>query len=59
MLCLSTPTAGFPHIYYILGANLGSLLHGDVSTMFIICAYVFDGHGLIVCHTSISILKNE
>ena len=24
---------GFPHFYYILGANLGSLLHGDVSVM--------------------------
>ena len=33
MLCLSMPTPGFPHFYYILGANLGSLLHGDVSAM--------------------------
>ena len=26
-------TPGFPHFYYILGANLGSLLNGDVSVM--------------------------
>ena len=23
----------FPHFYYMLGANLGSLLYGDVSVM--------------------------
>ena len=34
MLCLSIPIPGFPHFYYILGANLGSLLHGDVSVMY-------------------------
>ena len=28
---ISIPTPEFPHFYYILGANLGSLLHGDVS----------------------------
>ena len=33
MSCLSIPTPGFPHFYYSLGANLGSLLHGDVSVM--------------------------
>ena len=33
MLCLSIPTPGFLHYYYALGANLGSLLHGDVSVM--------------------------
>ena len=27
------PTQGYPQFYYILGANLGSLLHGDVSMM--------------------------
>ena len=26
-------TPGFPHFYYMLGANLGSLLHGDVFVM--------------------------
>ena len=30
---LSIPTPGSPHFYYILGANLGSLLHGDVFVM--------------------------
>ena len=30
MLCLSIPTPG----YYILGANLGSLLQGGVSVMY-------------------------
>ena len=33
MLCLSTPIPGFPHFYYTLGANLGSLFHRDVSVM--------------------------
>ena len=27
------PTPDFPHFYYMLGANLGSLLYGDVSVM--------------------------
>ena len=31
MLIIST--TGFPHTYYILDANLRSLLHGDVSVM--------------------------
>ena len=30
MLSISTPTPGFHQFYYILGANLGSLLHEDV-----------------------------
>ena len=30
MLCLSIPTSGFHNFNYILGANLGSLLHGDI-----------------------------
>ena len=29
----SIPTPGFPHFYYILGANLGLLLYGEVSVM--------------------------
>ena len=34
-LCLSfsIPTHGFPLFYYMLGANLGLLLYGDVSVM--------------------------
>ena len=27
------PTSDFPHFYYMLGGNLGSLLYGDVSVM--------------------------
>ena len=27
------PIPDFPHFYYILGGNLGSLLNGDVSVM--------------------------
>ena len=27
------PTPDFPHFYYKLGGNLGSLLYGDVSVM--------------------------
>ena len=27
----SIPTQGFPHFYYMLGANLGLLLYGEVS----------------------------
>ena len=29
----SIPTLGFPHFYYMLGANLGLLLYGEVSVM--------------------------
>ena len=29
----SIPTPGFPHFYYMLGANLGLLLYGEVSVM--------------------------
>ena len=28
------PTSDFPHFYYMLGGNLGSLLYGDVSVMY-------------------------
>ena len=31
IILISTPD--FPHFYYILGGNLGSLLYGDVSVM--------------------------
>ena len=27
------PTPDFPHFYYMLSGNLGSLLYGDVSVM--------------------------
>ena len=27
------PTPDFPHFYYMLGGNLGSLMYGDVSVM--------------------------
>ena len=27
------PTPDFPHFYYMIGGNLGSLLYGDVSVM--------------------------
>ena len=33
MLWISIPTPGFPHFCYMLDANLGSLLHRDVSVM--------------------------
>ena len=29
----SIPTPGFPHFYYMLGANLGLPLYGEVSMM--------------------------
>ena len=29
----SIPTPGFPHFYYMLGANLGLILYGEVSVM--------------------------
>ena len=29
------PTPDFPYFYYMLGGNLGSLLYGDVSVMYI------------------------
>ena len=33
-LSFSIPTPGFPPFYYMLGANLGLLLHGDVPVMY-------------------------
>ena len=30
----SIPTPGFPHFYYMLGANLGLPLYGEVSVMY-------------------------
>ena len=33
IILISTPD--FPHVYYMLGGNLGSLLYGDVSVMWI------------------------
>ena len=30
------PTPDFPHFHYMLGGNLGSLLYGDVSVMYVI-----------------------
>ena len=30
---ISIPTPDFPHFYYMLGGNMGSLLYGDVSVM--------------------------
>ena len=32
----SIPTSGFPHFYYMLGANLGLLLYGEVSVMLVL-----------------------
>ena len=32
-LIILIPTPDFPHFYYMLGANLRSLLYGDVSLM--------------------------
>ena len=29
----SIPTPGFPHFFYMLGANLGLVLYGEVSVM--------------------------
>ena len=33
VILISTPD--FPYFYYMLGGNLGSLLYGDVSVMFV------------------------
>ena len=33
----SIPTPGVPHFYYMLGANLGLLLYGEVSVMYSKC----------------------
>ena len=33
-LIILIPTPDFPHFYYMLGGNLGSLLYGDVSVIF-------------------------
>ena len=36
IILISTPD--YPHFYYMLGGNLGSLLYGDVSVM-LFCIY--------------------
>ena len=36
----SVPTPCFPHFYYMLGANLGLLLYGEVSVMTFCYMYV-------------------
>ena len=33
LFIILNPTPDFPHFYYMLGGNLGSLLYGDVSVM--------------------------
>ena len=33
LVIILIPTQDFPHFYYMLGGNLGSLLYGDVSVM--------------------------
>ena len=33
LIIILIPTPDFPHFYYMLGGNLGSLLYGDVSVM--------------------------
>ena len=37
----SIPTPGFPHFYYMLGANLGLLLYGEVSVMASYILYIY------------------
>ena len=39
MLCLSIPTPGFPHFYYILGANFRDFSVLGVITFTITCMY--------------------
>ena len=36
---ISIPTPDFPHFYYMLGGNLGSLLYGDVSVICSDCTF--------------------
>ena len=36
----------FPHFYYILGANLGLLVHGDVSVMGLWYSNIRGGEGV-------------
>ena len=37
----SIPTPGFPHFYYMLGANMGLLLYGEVSVMSLLVLELF------------------
>ena len=39
----SIPTSGFPHFYYMLGANLGLLLYGEVSVMLLLIRDIIEG----------------
>ena len=42
------PTQDFPHFYYMLGGNLGTLLYGDVSVMgFIEYSSVFNSFQVV------------
>ena len=41
-MVINTPTPVFPFFHYILGANLGSLLHGDVSVMLFFFFFFFN-----------------
>ena len=38
---LSILTPCFPHLYYMLGANLGLLLYGEVSVMYLLIVWRF------------------
>ena len=45
------PTPDIPHFYYMLGGNLGSLLYGDLSVMFVqtkISRAVADGEKMVI-----------
>ena len=41
------PTPDFPHFYYMLGGNLGSLLYGDVSVMELVVLLSFTGNYVV------------
>ena len=55
IILITTPD--FPHFYYMLGGNLGSLLYGDVSMMLKRDFWVLPGVGGVV--DSRELLRNK
>ena len=52
LLSFLVPTPDFPHFYYMLGGNLGSLLYGDVSMMiFMVDTLIYMYQCMYVCTT--------
>ena len=54
----SIPTPGFPHFYYMLGANLGLLLYREVSLMGLFLLPLY-GNKQLLQHLFVFVQKNN